>query len=363
MKNSILELAQGWKVEDSRRNSQFSEAELSAAAELILGTGGDPMRRAERLRQFATTTGSAAVLTADVAARELQQLYQHAPRVMRNVVRVRRGIPNYNSVEAIRFDGAESTLPIVRESGEYGQITISQAQTDTYKVLKYGALFQATEEALYNDPVRVFETLPTRMLRGALRTEEAFLTSLFFGSSGPSSTFFTQQTGGAPSNLPLTIENLRTAVGQMAAYTDADGDPVVAMPKFLMVPPALMIKGMELLSSINLNHTVDGSGAGTGTALAHGSRNVLADLEIKLLVNPWIPAIVSSGTKGSTSWALFTDPTNVPAGEFGTLIGYDSPQVLALRPDETRDVLSWRCKTVFGGVTVDKRAAWASAGQ
>jgi hypothetical protein len=150
----------------------------------------------------------------------------------------------------------------------------------------------------------------------------------------------------------------------MAAYQDSSSDPIVAMPKYLMVPPALMIKAMELLNSINLNHVVDGSGSGTGTALAHGSRNVLADLNIELLVNPWIPAIVTSGTKGATSWALFTDPANIPAGEFGTLAGYDVPQVKPLHGDaEDRDVLSWRVKHVFGGTTIDKRAGWASVGQ
>lgn len=365
MKNqSIIELSQGWAAEDAKRVSRFSDGELAAAAELILGTGGDQSRRADRLRQFATTSGSASVLTADVAAREMQQLYQHTPRIMRNVVRVRKGIPSYNEIEAIRFDGAESTLPVIREAGEYGQITLAQSQTDTYKVLKYGARFEITEEALMADPVRVFETLPTRMLRGAIRTEEAFLTSLFFSSTGPSTSFFAQQSGAAPSTLPLTIENLRTAVGQMAAYQDSSSDPIVAMPKFLMVPPALMIKGMELLNSINLNHVVDGSGSGPGTALAHGSRNVLADLNIELLVNPWIPAIVTSGTKGATSWALFTDPSNIPAGEFGTLAGYDVPQVKPLHGDaEDRDVLSWRVKHVFGGTTIDKRAGWASVGQ
>ncbi len=365
----LLELAQGWAAEDARRQSQFSEAELAAAADLLFGNGGDPRRRAERIRQcFATTTGSAALLTADVTARELQALYTHTPRVMENIVRVRRGIPTFGPVEAIRFDGLETTLPIVREGAEYGQISLEQSQTDTYKVIKYGALFQATEEALANDPVRVFETMPMRMARALIRTLEAFLSSLYFGADGPVDAFFDAQPSGV-SSLPLSVENLRTAVGQMLAYTDPDGDPIVAQPKYLMVPPALQLLAMEILNSINLVYPVDTSGSGSGTPERMGTRNVLADLNIQLLVNPWIPSLVTSGTKGATSWALFTDPANIPAGEFGTLAGYDFPQVTV--PDRgssnaawiQSDVLTWKVKSVFGGTTIDHRAGWASVGQ
>lgn len=365
---SIIELAQGWAHEDARRAPAHSEAELAAVNDLLYGDGyGDPKRRPERIRQFATSTGSAAVLTADVTARTMQPLYTHAPRVMRNVVRVRKDVPDFKAVEAIRFDGAETTLPAVLEKGEYGQITISQSQSDTYRVVKHGALFEVTEEAIANDPVGVFATLPERMARGAVRTEEAFLTSMFFDSGGPIDAFYSTQTGGAPATLPLTITNLKTAVGQMLSYADSDGDPIMAMPRYLMVGPGLMIEAMTILNSISLNHVVPAPDDGDGSAVPYGQKNVLADLGIQLLVNPWIASLVTSGTIASTCWSLFTDPANIPAGEFGTLAGYETPQVTVPTGMDTKriqtDVFTWKCKHVFGGTTIDKRAVWGSFGQ
>lgn len=365
--NNILELAAGWSQADSRRAPRHSEAELTAVHNLLWGNSGDPARRAERIREFATTTGSAAVLVADVAAREMQALYQHTPRVMRQVLRVRTGIPSYNEVQAIRFDGAEGALPVVLEGAEYGQITISQAQSDTYRVAKFGALFEVSEEAIVNDPIAVFSSLPQRMVRGAIRTEEAFATSLFVDSGGWIDSFYTTQSGGAPSTLPLTVDNLKTAVGQMLSYTDSEGDPIVAMPKYLMVGPGLMIQAMSILNSISLNHTIDGSGSGAGTAVAQGQLNPLSQLGITLVVNPWFPVLATSGTIGSTMWGLFTDPNNLPAGEIGTLVGYDSPQISVPEESSTKrvqtDLMTWRIKTVLGGTRIDKRAVWGSFGQ
>ncbi len=363
---TIIDLSQGWALEDSRRSRCHSEAELTATSNVLWGDCGDPARRADRIRQFATTTGSASVLIADVAARQMQTLYRHSSSVMKSVVRTRKNIPNYNSVEATRFEGAESTLPLVKENGEYPQITVSQEQTERYFVGKHGALFEATEESITNDPVGVFNTLPERMVRGALRSEEAFMTSLFFDAGGPIDAFYSAQPSG-PSSLPLTIDNLATAVGQMLGYTDTEGDPIISMPKFLMVGPGLMIKAMQLLNSISLNHVVDGSGSGPGVAESHGTKNVLSDLGIKLLVNPWIPVLSTSGTIGSTCWSLFTDPANIPAGEFGTLVGYDAPQVSAPDARDIKriqtDVLTWKVKHVFGGTRLDPRAVWGSFGQ
>lgn len=197
------------------------------------------------------------------------------------------------------------------------------------------------------------------MLRGALRTEEAFLTSIFFESTGPKSAFFTQQTGGAPSTLPLSLTNIKTAYSQMMAYTDSEGDPIVSQPAYLMCGPATAIEAMTILNSIQVNHTVPAPDTGSGTAEPHGSTNVLKGM-LTLLINPWIP-IISSSAKNS--WALFTDPSIVPAGEFGTLAGYDVPQVKPLHGDaEDRDVLSWRVKMVMGSTTIDKRAVWGSTG-
>lgn len=365
--HTILDLAQGWAHEDSRRAPAHSEAELAAVHDLIHGTTGDPKIRSRRILEFATTTGSAAVLTADVAARELQAMYTHTAMVMHKVLRIRRHIPNYNTVEVVRFDGGESCLPAVEEGGEYGNTALLQAQSDTYRVRKYGELFDISEEALLNDPIGVFQTLPQRFVRAVFRTVEAFNTSLFFDAGGPIDAFFTAQTGGAPATLPLTITNLKTAVGQMLSYADGDGEPIVAMPKYLMVGPGLMIEAMTILNSISLNHVVDGTGSGDGLPTPQGAKNVLADLGIELLVNPWIAAQVTSGTIASTCWALFTDPQNIPAGEFGTLIGYDYPKVEM--PDERdikarqRDVLSYKVKHVFGGTRIDKRAVWGSFGQ
>lgn len=359
----ILEMARRMDADKARNQSQFSPAQIEAGERLLHGQG-----TAAQIYEFATTSSQLPMLVQTIASIEVQSMYLHHRRVMREVLRTRRNVPNFNQVQAVRLDGAEGVLPAIREGGDYNSITLEQAQTDTYNITKYGGLFPITWESIKNDPGGAFEYLPARMLRGVIRTEEAVPTSWFFDSDGPIDAYFDVQPSGV-SSLPLSVENLRTAVGEMSDYTDSDGDPVSVTPRFLMVPPSLKLLAMEILNSVNLNHPVDTSGSGSGTPERMGTRNVLADLNIQLLVNPWITSIVTSGTKGKTTWALFSDPAELPAGEIGTLEGFDAPQVYA--PDQSssnptwtqNDTLVWKVKHCFGGCTLDHRAGWASVGQ
>lgn len=355
---TISELSAAWIAEDNMRTSRFSETDLAAASELILGTGnGDKSKRAERLRSFMTGTSASAELFGDVAQRSVQALYQHAAPGLKQICRIRENLPNWNEVKSHRIDGLEAILPIHEEGADYTQRTITEDDTG-YRLHSHGAHYFASEELLRGDIINGLATIPERMVKSALRTEQAFICSLLVDADGPIDSVFTQQ--GSVSNLPLTITNLETAVGAMLSYSDADGLPVVADPKYLIVPPQLKIKAMQILNSIQIAPPSDGT-------IDRGTKNVLADFGIELIIEPFIPKFATSGTKGATSWFLAADPANIPLVEFGTLAGSSVPQITTMGAGSelhfNRDIFAWKVRHIFGGTIIDRRGGWASVGQ
>ena len=106
--------------------------------------------------------------------------------------------------------------------------------------------------------------------------------------------------------------------------------------------------------------------------------NVIAQYGLQLIINPWIPIIVTTGTFGQTTWALFSDPAEIAAAEFGLLAGHESPELFMKASNQARvgggvagpmdgdfetDNIFYKVRHVLGGVTLSGRAGYASDGQ
>ena len=227
-----------------------------------------------------------------------------------------------------------------------------------------------------NDDLNALKDTPMRFAKAARRAEEYFLTTLFWNSSGPLDSYFSVANGGvAVVGNPLTIANLETGVEAMAAYTDQGSSPIMNRPKFLMIPPALEFTAKQILTSSFKSWHYGGDDEAFAAAGPMPTTNVIAQYGLQILINPWLPII--NTTNGGTSWALFSDPSDIPAGEFGLLRGHETPEIFMKASDQMRvgggvagpmdgdfatDNIFYKVRHVFGGVTLSGRAGYASDG-
>ena len=361
-KLSIVELAQ-------RRDSELALVANTGPSEEQIGAFLELMQDPSYIK-LAASTEEFGWLTETVLQRSLMAMYTAQPLDMLSVFRVREDIPNFNEVSSVSVTGGESRMQKVLEQGEYLQTYMSEGPERTYRVTKWGQVLECSWEAFLADALGVFESVPRRFNTAAQRTLGWFLTNLLFDADGPRSSAFVATGGQASiSAIPFTSlepAGLETAITEMMSYTDADGNPIALRPAYLMVPPALMIPAMQKLQSVALAPVVDTTGTGTGNPLLAPTANPIRNWNLKLIVNPWIPVVCTSGTVGQTSWALFTDPGDLPIAEVGFLTGHRVPKIETRddgRLSWTTDSMGWKVRHVFGGVTLDPRAGWASTGQ
>jgi hypothetical protein len=152
----------------------------------------------------------------------------------------------------------------------------------------------------------------------------------------------------------------------MMKYKDSkDNRPIVARPAFLVVGPALLPAASAILRSVNVQNN-NTSPANLPTV------SPLGDFSLTLIVNPWIPQVVTSGSIADTMWGIFTNPSNIPVGELGFLRGFRAPVVMTQIPDSAGgammgqfadDSFHWKSALVMGGTRMDARAAYVSNGQ
>ncbi|GAF98587.1 unnamed protein product, partial [marine sediment metagenome] len=202
-----------------------------------------------------------------------------------------------------------------------------------YAVKKYGRQFDISWEAIINDDLGALRDTPMRFAKAARRAEEFYLTSLFWELAGPIDAYFAAAGGaGAVATVPLTIGNLETGVAAMAAYTDVGGSPIMNKPKYLMIGPALEFTARQILTSANKMWLQGATALAALPDVAHPMTNVIAQYGLQLLINPWIPIICTD--HGTTTWALFSDPSDIPAAEVGKLRGHESPELFMKSSDQ-----------------------------
>jgi hypothetical protein len=203
-----------------------------------------------------------------------------------------------------------------------------------------------------------------------------------FYTSGNKNIVNTANSGGSSgNNPPLTIAALQDAFTVLSKQTDADGNPIVINAVRLVVPPALKVPAMNILSSLQLWVTAPSAGGGgpLTTTTTGGQQLVTSNWMtnvVELDVNPFIPVV--AGTNGNTSWFLFAD-ANVgrPALEVGFLRGHDAPEMFMKEPDAIRigggavgptdgdfntDSIVYKIRHVLGGTRLDPKMTVASNG-
>ena len=331
---TMKELMTGWEGYQSLRTENVHHDEqLLEVLNLLNNKSGFPPHKREYLIREAMTTSDFPFLFGEILDRQLLAGFKDTPQVMPQVCR-RATVKDFRTVDRYEISNGDQVLDEVPEKGEYHASDRDEARYQ-YSLTKYGRQFDISWEAIINDDLGALRDTPQRFAKAARRTEERFLTTLFINAAGPLDAYFAAAGGfGSVASDPLTIANLETGVEAMAAYTDQGASPILNRPKYLMVPPSLEFTARQILTSANKMYISAATSPTSATAFP--TTNVLAQLGLVLLINPWIPIICTTGTIGNTLWMLFSDPGDIAAAEFGLLRGHETPELFMKAANQSR---------------------------
>jgi len=374
--NTFQEAGLDWKGWEPV-NRRFTEQQLERGMDLINNKAGLRPRRHALVMEEAVTTTDFPYLLGTTIEREMMAQYGIVQPDYEAYTKTGT-VPNFLTHTRHRRNGGRGVLRNVTEKGEY-LVTPSSATRYTRSVRKVGEQFDISWEALINDGMGAFNDIAEDYAKMAVNTNHAEVTGLIADATGPDVLLF-----GAPiadvdgvnvtnlGALALTIANLETTMGLMAAQTDVNGRPLSIRGLHLVVPVQLEFQARAVLTSALKQWTEVGAGGGIPVP----TTNIVPQLGIQLHVDPWLAQIDASGDV-ATTWYLFADTSFNYAIGLDHLRGHEGPKIcmkasnkvtLSGAPispfdgDFESDNVMFRVRLCLGGNYLDPRCAYAQVG-
>jgi hypothetical protein len=354
------------------------DMKLKETIDLLSNAKGYAPHRHEFMLREALTTSDFPYLFGDVLDRQVLAAYKAVDPVWKQFVKLGTVPRIYPQVGGYRFamTGGDQYLAEVAEKGEYLASERNEARYAIY-VKKYGRQFDISWEAMINDDLGALKDTPERFARAAVRTEHRLVTGTYVADAIADSThalgfLYDDDVAGEVNlgQLPLTIGNLETCVERMAAFVDANGEPIMNRAKYLVVGPGLEFTARQILTSTTKMWLADSDDV-TPPA-AYPMTNVIAQYGLTLVIDPYIPVFATGSTN---SWFLFANPADIAALECDYLTGHERPEICmkasdkvsigggelgAMTGDFATDNIFYRVRDVFGCNKLDWRATYAN---
>lgn len=357
------------------RNSQSPSylQSLTETVRLIRNEDGVSQNRWKARIEEVMGTADFPLLFADTIDRAMLAKFQAIPPRLDPIFRQAQ-LRDFRDVKRFRHEGLTSRLQIVPQQAEYEER--DQAEEEfSYALVKYGAATAFSWEMFLNDDLGAFDRFPDELADSARNTEAWKQTETLWDLNGPIDAVFVDAVNGqaAVSDLALTVANLGTAIEAMQSYT-SNGEPILNTPVYLVVPSALEITAREILTSTSVAWTESAGGAAT----AHPTVSAISNYRLQLIVDPWLPIVVTAGTLGATTWALFANPAQAAIAEFARRAGSTGPELWMATPNAVRvgggalgpfegsfenDTIRYRVRHCMNAVALEARGGWASDGQ
>lgn len=321
--------------------------------------------------QEALTTSDFPVLLGVSYGRELRTEYQGIAPVWQKFSS-RTSLPDFNEHTLVDILGGIAGLEVVPEGSEYPARGLSESEAKV-KLRKRGARFQLTWEMFKNDRLGAFRNLPNRLAISARETEDIVTVDALLNAnrSGLNTQFFKTANGNAPTDLPLTRENVRTALSAIKGRKVSDDRPLTfgTDKPVLLVPQALEEQARMITAPVTIRYTdADGNTV--------EETNQLGSL-VNVVVNPWLD-VRNTGANAATSWFILPSPS-APRKALVTafLDGAESPDLRVksdagnrpggglVTPEEGAfldDTVSYRVRHVVEGQTMEPLLTYASTG-
>lgn len=190
-------------------------------------------------------------LLADVANKTMQKAYEEAPQTFSTIAR-QITAKDFKNINMTQF-GEAPTLLEVKQHGEYTRGTIVDSK-ETFALKTYGRIFAITRQAIINDDMSAFSTVPMKFGRQARVLESDLIWAQITSNPtmGDSNALFS----AAHSNLEtdgdhIDINSLSRARKSIRVQKGQDGVTRLNLtPKYLIVPPSLETKAAQFTSQI-----------------------------------------------------------------------------------------------------------------
>jgi hypothetical protein len=373
----LMEDWNGYKTIQEVSKPEGYEQKLKECIDLLTNAKGLAPHRHEYLMREALTTSDFPYLFGDVLDRQVLASYKAVDPVWKAFVRMGTVPRIYPQVGGYRFaiTGGDQHLDEVAEKGEYLASERTEARYPIY-VKKYGRQFDISWEAMINDDLGALKDTPERFARAAVRTEHRLVSGTYVADAIGAGTHATGSlydsvTAGEINEaaLPLTIGNLENTCEAMAAFLDANGEPIMNRAKYLVVGPRLEFTARQILTSATKMWTYGGDDE--APAVARPMSNVISQYGLTLVIDPYIPTYAPNAL---LSWFLFADPRDIAAMECDYLVGHERPEICMKASDKVSlgggsldpmsgdfatDNVFYRVREVFGCNRLDWRATYA----
>lgn len=284
----------------------------------------------------------------NVANKAMLAAYNAVGAAWRSIAAVRSNV-DFKAHTRYRMTG-QGAFQKVGADGELKHFTVDeqgyQSQLDTY-----GSTIALTRQMIVNDDLSAFLGLPRIIGRQAgIAVDKAVFTLLL---SNPGSFFAAGNNNyieGA--TTPLGIASLTTLETLFLKQVDTNGDPVLIVPRTLLVPPELAAYAAQLVRSSETRDNEADKLYPTGNP--HAGR-------FTPVSSPWLSTSSITGNS-AVAWYLFGEPGDVAAIAVAFLNGRDMPIIES--GDTSFDTLgvAWRGYFDFGVAMEDHRAAAKSKG-
>ena len=345
------------------------ETKLKETLDLLSNAKGYAPHRHEFMLREALTTSDFPYLFGDVLDRQVLASYKAVDPVWKAFVKMGTVPRIYPQVGGYRFaiTGGDQYLAEVVEKGEYLASERTEARYPV-SVKKYGRQFDISWEAMINDDLGALKDTPERFARAAARTEHRLVSGTYVADLVGAANLYAAANANSGA-LPLTIANLENTVEAMAAFLDANGEPIMNRPKYLVVGPGLEFTARQILTS-TVKQWLEQADATGGVVRPFPMTNVISQYGLQLVIDPYIPIYAPAAV---LSWFLFSDPKDIAAMECDYLVGHERPEICMKASDKVNigggelspmtgdfatDNIFYRVRDVFGCNRLEWRATY-----
>lgn len=246
-------------------------------------------------------------------------------------------LSNFHTAHRAGLGGFPS-LPKVKEGAEYQYVTADD-RAAPIALATYGGLFSITRQAIINDDMSVFQSIPANMGRAASRTIGDLVYAILMSNNNftDGKPLFHNDHGNIVTNaegfVPAALGEARK---QMRMQQDRHGNTLNIAPGFVIVPAALESIAMQVLRSTSV------PGAETNSGIMNPV-NSLGELVVESRLDAHSP----------DSWYVAAE-LGSDTVEVAYLDGVDTPY-LEQQEGWSVDGVSYKCRIDAGVAPLDYR--------
>jgi len=281
-------------------------------------------------------------ITTEVMNRTLRDAYKKRSHSWQLISR-RRTASDFREMHSVRA-GGDFELKALDANGEYKQTTISD-EAEGLKVATFGRALTLTFQAIVNDDMGVFETLPMEFARASATLEAKIVWAIIRANaklkSDNKALFHTDHKNLAASASAISVTSVgagRKAMWEQQPFGAKDKDEFIeATPDLLIVPPAL--------------ETVAGQFVADTTPTKDSDVNPFKST----LMPVTVPNLGASAGGSDSAWYLVD--RDLPPVEHAYLEGFEGPTIQ--RTEGTNpDNVNMTARHIFGAAPVESRGAY-----